>query len=160
MEIIGKEQRLTWNLPGAHQAHLAGPVGQPNPPPRASSSPCLLASCVARAQPSRGHLLLPPPPASLLASSTPWRRHAAPSTLSHSLTCFFPPLSLSARHHRTHPPPPTSYTTATATPSLPLRIPELCPDPVELHTRRTRPEEAPVDQSIVVFISGARRSPP
>ena len=56
---------------------------------------------------------------------------------------------------------PMSYTTATSTPlpSLPLRMPELRPDPVELHTRRTRPEEAAVDRSVVVFISGARRSP-
>ena len=53
-----------------------------------------------------------------------------------------------------------SYTTATSTPSLPLRIPELRPDPVKLPTRRTRPEEAAVDRSIIVFTSGARRSPP
>ena len=52
-----------------------------------------------------------------------------------------------------------AVTGATATPSLPLCIPELRPDPVELHTRRTRPEEAAVDRSTVVFISGARRSP-
>ena len=42
----------------------------------------------------------------------------------------------------------------------PLRVPELRHDPVEQHTRRTRPEEAPVDRSIIVFTSGARRSTP
>ena len=71
-----------------------------------------------------------------------------------------PPPLLSLPHApERSPSPPTPFTGATATPSLPLCIPELRPDPVELHTRRTRPEEAAVDRSVVVFISGARRSP-
>ena len=97
------------------KAHLGGPVGQPSPPPRTSSSPCLLASCMARAQPSRGHLLLPPPTASLLASSIPWRCHAAPSTLSHSphahpLLWLPPPLFPERRRPAPpRPPPPPRF---------------------------------------------------
>ena len=74
------------------------------------------------------------------------------------LLCFSSPCC--SPPHRTAPPPPMSSTMAAATPSLPLRVPELRHDPVEQHTRRTRPDEAPVDRSVVVFTSGARRSTP
>ena len=100
------------------------------------------------------HLLLPPRLFSLLGNGqhTP-SPLPCPPALSLSLPRSFSPHGRSrhghsAEKHRGQLPPRSHYA-----------IPELRPDPVELHTRRTRPEEAAVDRSVVVFISGARRSP-
>ena len=117
-------------------------------------------SCLSAARAAVRHLLpgcLPPRCA--------WRRHDTLASLSLSLeplALFLtsPPPLLSLPHApERSPSPPTPFTRATTTPSLPLCIPKLRPDPVELHTRRTRPEGAAVNRSVVVLISGARRSP-
>ena len=123
-------------LPGAYLCGLLQKPAQP-----ATATPCRLPPLPggrARARRARpralatscfsGHLLLPRP---LLDDAT--ERHAA-LALSHSLPRLILSSALSPSLPERSSSPPTPFAAATATPSLPLRIPELRPDPMELHT--------------------------
>ena len=162
-----KKREREAHLPGLTRAATrAGPVPQPAQP--TSSSLVLFLLCqedeqrrgVARVD--AGHLLLRAgglPLRVYPCVETPRSRPEPSSPPSPPLDPVPSSASLPARA-RAEPIAADTITGATATPSLPLFIPELRPDPVKLHTRRTRPEEAAVDRSIVVFTSGARRSTP
>ena len=103
---------------------------------------CLGHLLLAALLPRRSGRLPRAPRTSLPLSLTLPRSHPLP-WISPSLTRESPPTSLAT-------------TAATATSSLPLRSPELRPDPVELHTRRTRPREASNVAIAVVFHLGLR----
>ena len=162
-----KKREREAHLPGLTRAATrAGPVPQPAQP--TSSSLVLFLLCqedeqrrgVARVD--AGHLLLRAgglPLRVYPCVETPRSRPEPSSPPSPPLDPVPSSASLPARA-RAEPIAADAVTGATATPSLPLCVPELRPDPVKLPTRRTRPEEAAVDRSIIVFTSGARRSPP
>ena len=85
---------------------------------------------------ARGHTPRPPP-ASLLASATPWRRHAAPWTLSHSPVSLPPSLSPSAPSPSSDRAELVAADAATAAAAIlkPHRRPrKLRPDPLFLPT--------------------------
>ena len=163
MEIIGKEQRLTWNLPGAHQAHLgltcAGPAHLAwcqSSPTSASRQRRDNARRARRRHATRLPACVAWPPRR--RASSPRRRpdpldHLALSLSLVSLLCFLSLTRPNAAVAADELPRGHSHRLASPTPPKPPPRPTLPP-------HRSKQHQEPCSDAIAaIFTDGHRRSP-